>query len=361
MTDITITGFDDRAAGELQELTLHLNDEHTDTLALVAGLPDPSDGASVVAVSPDVVTFVDTNGGRHNIAFAADVSSLETLQGEFMRLLGEARASAPPDLALTSLEEEFAATAGLPTLHTTVVAIEDVSAGMRQLTLRGGLEEYEPGSPDQFVFLMTGGADGGALTDEQTFESYVEADAETRAAGAYYTVRGVRTDAHGRPAELDLWIVRHDHPGTVAAWADGVERGTPVAIWGPRSNYKPPEPTTQVALLGDETALPAIGAILDDLPADRSATAVVEVADPTHVVPLPASARIDVTWFFRDGEPAGATERLLGALEQIDAPADQTSWFGAAEVRVAGALRRHLRHDRDLPRDRVMVTGYWRR
>ena len=61
-------------------------------------------------------------------------------------------------------------------------------------------------------------------------------------------------------------------------------------------------------LAGDESALPAIGAILAGLPAGVPVKAWIEVSGPADLQPLPTDADADVTWLFRDTDrrvPAG--------------------------------------------------------
>ncbi|MBP0645057.1 siderophore-interacting protein, partial [Mycobacterium tuberculosis] len=52
-------------------------------------------------------------------------------------------------------------------------------------------------------------------------------------------------------------------------------------------------------LVGDETALPAIGRILETLPAGAEATVILEIDSPADRQPLQSAATVDVRWVYR--------------------------------------------------------------
>jgi NADPH-dependent ferric siderophore reductase len=105
-------------------------------------------------------------------------------------------------------------------------------------------------------------------------------------------------------------------------------------------------------LLGDETALPSIAAIVESLPQEQRVIAVLEAADPADRAYLDVS-RLEIHWVARDG--------LEDAVRALEWPAGRGQVFGGAESAVIGRLRRHLLHDRNLGRDEVSVQGYWNR
>lgn len=67
-------------------------------------------------------------------------------------------------------------------------------------------------------------------------------------------------------------------------------------LCGPRDADAPPAGCRSFVLVGDETALPAIAAILGSLDAADRATVVVVVDDEAHTIPLTSAATVDITW-----------------------------------------------------------------
>ena len=166
----------------------------------------------------------------------------------------------------------------------------------------------------------------------------------------YYSVRAWREDAD----EIDVDFVVHAH-GPATSWARTATPGDRVSFDAPRGHYAPPPPTRRVVLVGDATALPAIGRILDErTSADPPVHAILSVDDPRDRQRLA----------FRDGD----TERWVAATALLSeiavATEDDTDgcyvWF-SGEATTMRDVRRYLRHARGWPRERYTTMGYWRR
>src|SRR5262245_21635777 len=96
-----------------------------------------------------------------------------------------------------------------------------------------------------------------------------------------YTVRRHRPHA----GEIDVDVVLHEPPGPAPRWAAEGPIGARVGYAGPRVDYAPRDAVDWLLLCGDETALPAIAAILEDAP-PAPVLAIVEVADAREQLPL---------------------------------------------------------------------------
>jgi NADPH-dependent ferric siderophore reductase len=136
--------------------------------------------------------------------------------------------------------------------------------------------------------------------------------------------------------------------------------GDRVALWGPRSSFAPP-PDGPLLVVGDETALPAIAAILDQHAAKRPIQVVIETADPAQVIDLPSGPDVALCWVFRGGRSAGTSGHLLATIRDLQLHPDLAYAFGAGETREIGAIRQHLRRERGLAAERVRMVGYWKR
>ena len=211
-----------------------------------------------------------------------------------------------------------------------------------------------------------------------------------------YTVRRVRPERR----ELDIDLVVHGGTGPAARWLEAVRPGDEVIVVGPdaRSVHSHlgidfhPGPARRLLLAGDETAAPAICAILEALPADRTAQAFIEVPEADDRFDLELSSGADVAWLPRSGAAVGS--RLLPAvtdwadearqvLRAAAAPAPQPladvdvdhellweapasppdeafyAWL-AGEAGVIKDLRRLLVRGHGVDRSRVAFMGYWR-
>ncbi|HWI23117.1 MAG TPA: siderophore-interacting protein [Baekduia sp.] len=171
-----------------------------------------------------------------------------------------------------------------------------------------------------------------------------------------YTVR--RHDPHAR--EIDVDVVLHEPRGPACSWAQAMPVGAGVGFAGPRVDYTPRDDTSWLLLCGDETALPAIAAILEQ-PTSRRTLAVIEVHDHGERQPLSAPPGTEVRWVSRDGAQAATTTHLADVLRQLDLPQGPGQAWGAAESKVARGLREVLRDERGLPRTHASARGYWLR
>ena len=171
-----------------------------------------------------------------------------------------------------------------------------------------------------------------------------------------YTVR--RWDEAA--GELDVDFVNHG-VGPATSWANRVQVGERIQIAGPKMSFGHPRGADWVLIAGDETALPAIGRWLEEWPAGTPAQVFIEIGTPSDRQELLIPDGVQVTWLSRDGAEPGTTTLL------VDAVRTATWWPGTAFAWAAGEaisltpLRRWLRQEKQLSREQLDITGYWRR
>jgi NADPH-dependent ferric siderophore reductase len=107
-------------------------------------------------------------------------------------------------------------------------------------------------------------------------------------------------------------------------------------------------------IVGDETALPAIGALLESLGAQERALVFVQ---EQHLV---SPGRIDLHWLHRGALAPGTSTALVDAVRAADFPAGPVFAWIAGEASGVRELRRHLVGERGISRRAVAFTGYWR-
>jgi NADPH-dependent ferric siderophore reductase len=173
-----------------------------------------------------------------------------------------------------------------------------------------------------------------------------------------YTIRRIDVEA----GEVDIDFVLHDGDDMPGA-RFGMEAGPGaiVGVTGPGGgNLKQ---AARYLFLGDETALPAISRMLEELPPEAEATAFVEIADEAEKQALSLRPGIDLRWLSRDGRPAGTTTLLEDAVRSVDRvwpEGDIHVWVGCEQA-AARAIRGFVRKEMRLPRERHLVAAYWRR
>ncbi|MFF5453437.1 siderophore-interacting protein [Streptomyces sp. NPDC012950] len=237
-----------------------------------------------------------------------------------------------------------------------VVHTERITPHMVRLVLGGaGLDGFDAGEyTDHYVKLLF--APGGVTYPEPFDMERIreEFPREQWPTTRTYTVRA--WDPERR--ELTIDFVVHGDEGLAGPWAARAEAGDTVRFLGPGGGYAPDESADWHLLAGDESALPAIAAALERLPAGARAHAFVEIADAAEEQKLETAAGIDVTWLHRGDRPVG--EVLVEAVRALDFPAGDVHAFVHGEAGFVKELRRHLRLDREVPRERLSISGYWR-
>ena len=157
--------------------------------------------------------------------------------------------------------------------------------------------------------------------------------------------------------ELDLEIVVHEG-GAAPAWAQAAQPGDKAAISGPGRGYPIDAEATGFLLGGDESAIPAIGQILEALPPDKPVHIIIEVADPSARLELPEHPAATVDWYdLPAGAPPGDT--LVTAVTAADLSPGTRIW-AAGEAAAMQRIRRHLLDERNLPRSETWIRGYWK-
>ncbi|ROP60641.1 siderophore-interacting protein [Curtobacterium sp. PhB115] len=217
-----------------------------------------------------------------------------------------------------------------------------------------------------------------------------------------YTVRSFRPDAR----ELDIDFVAHGDAGPASRWVSACRVGDELRIVGPMVPSSPAELPTgaaefapghanRILLAGDETAAPAICAILEALDVTTVGHVFIEVPTDADRLPVRAPAGVEVRWIARNGAThgvrmtdqvhvwastvaaapgSGAAPACGDAVELADVDVDeQVLWDVPAPVEsrpvyawIAGEagcvkeLRRHLVRGVGMDRKQVAFMGYWR-
>lgn len=249
-----------------------------------------------------------------------------------------------------------------------VVRAVDVTPGMRRVTLAGSqLESFtsatgyaqpafdSPGFDDSIRLLFPYPGETEPVLPIQK-DGGVEFPPGRRPLSKVYSVR--RWDH--TTGEMDVDFVRHG-VGVATTWAYRTQPGDRIHLGGPSVSRGLPVDADWLLVAGDDTALPAIGRLLDELPEEARATVFIEIAERSHIQPLRELPGVTVTWLVRDGAEAGTTTLLLDAVRATQWLDGQPFAWIAAEQVAARDIRRHLVEQRGMPKEDVEFTAYWRR
>ena len=215
----------------------------------------------------------------------------------------------------------------------TVTAVTDLHPRLRRLTFAAEeFGRYEVEGPDEcFGWLLpTGG------------QPHLR----------WYTVRALRQDR----AEIDVDVVLHGDEGPASRFAARARAGDVSGFRSSGAAYSPPEGCHSQLLLGDETSMPAVAAVIESLgPVATGVRAVVELPDASWTYAV--GGDVEVEWRHRGEDPPGS--RLRDAVAGEPYPLDY-AWV-CGEASGVRAVRRRLIDGWGLDRRRLTFSGYWRR
>jgi len=223
-----------------------------------------------------------------------------------------------------------------------VKQVDKIAAHMTRVTLGGDLEGFTSLGFDDHIKLFFPAPPAVPGAKPQTL-------------ARDYTPR--RYDPARNILEIDFAI--HD-AGPATRWAETVRPGDSLTIGGPRGSFIIPTNFDWHLLMGDETAIPAIGRRLAELPPGTRVVVLAEVDGPDDEVAFETAANVSVTFAYREGAPAGASDVLARTLKSTRLPVgDYYAWV-ACESLIAKALRVQLLADYGANKKWMRAAGYWR-
>ncbi|MFF1770658.1 siderophore-interacting protein [Streptomyces sp. NPDC058249] len=235
-----------------------------------------------------------------------------------------------------------------------VVRTERLTPHMQRVVLGGeGLAEFTAGTrTDHYVKLLFG-PEGVSYPEPFDMERIREEFPRDQwPVTRTYTVRAWDPEVR----ELTLDFVIHGDEGLAGPWATRVQPGEVVRFMGPGGAYAPDASADWHLLAGDESALPAIAAALEALPDGAVARAFIEVSGPDEEQKIHSD--VEVVWLHRGDRPQGAA--LVEAVRALDFPEGRVHAFVHGEAGFVKELRQLLRVERQIPREDLSISGYWR-
>src|SRR5262249_1137487 len=144
-----------------------------------------------------------------------------------------------------------------------------------------------------------------------------------------------------------------------ARWAANAQPGDAVSLVGPRGRLELTDADWHL-FVGDESALPAIAELVEALPREQTAIAVLEVGDATDELPLcrPQGGELQTHWVHRKGVEPGRPDLLSAGLVNLSPRPGIGHGYLLGESRAMVALRPRLR-EHGLEDPAMYLKGYW--
>ncbi|MEH6419382.1 siderophore-interacting protein [Pseudomonas sp. CGJS7] len=279
----------------------------------------------------------------------------------------------------------------------------ELSPSMLRFVFTGdSLAQARSFGPDQRIKIFFPN-DAGELSvprGEDWYARYRDQHPAQRSPMRTYTIRALRAES----AEMEVDFAAHGDAGPASRWAMSARPGDRLVLMAPHADqaeaggveWQPPEDVSEVLLIADETALPAVAGILESLAAlarPPKVRAFIEVPLRADAVPLHGPRDMQIHWLpraeHRDATPADYGARLVAAIraaqltptrtqteetalaevdidrdilwEQAEAAASDFYAWIAGEAGAVMAIRRHLVAERGFAKSAISFMGYWRK
>lgn len=238
-----------------------------------------------------------------------------------------------------------------------VMRTERLGPHMVRLTLGGpGFSEYQDkDATDKYVKLLFADPALGLEMPYDLEALRERLTPEQMPVRRTYTVRSVDHDA----GTLTIDFVVHGEDGLAGPWAASAQPGDRVCLSGPGGMFRPDPAADWYLLAGDESALPAIGAALEAMPAGAVGQVILEVHGPEDEIGLSVPQGFSVTWLHRGAEFAPETTRLAQAVIDAEWQPGAVQVFAHGEREMVKDLRRYFVDVRGVDRKQMSLSAYW--
>lgn len=216
----------------------------------------------------------------------------------------------------------------LPEWTFTVIESFDVAPRMRRVVLTADNLDTFDYKPGQALVMQVPLPDGGTGRRD-------------------YTIRSL--DKVAKRLAVDF-VLHGDTPAPT--WARKAKAGDEIVTRGPRGRTVFNPSADWHLLCGDETCIPAILHILEDMPAGTRAFAFIEVSGAQDEQELTTQADAKIEWIHRNGAHAGPSSIMLDRITGFEFPEGDGYAYLIGETSNVRAQRHHL-IGRGFTRDRI--------
>ena len=161
-----------------------------------------------------------------------------------------------------------------------------------------------------------------------------------------------------RAGTMTIDFVLHGS-GPASTWASSALPGDVLWAGEVTGGYVVPTDLEFLVLIGDDTAMPAIGTIIDTIPPDVGICVIIEVVDDRDERELSRMRQVDPIWLPRGADPGLTGQATLNLMRELEVPPN-AHWWVAGEREAIRAMRDILVDERGVDRDRYSLNAHWR-
>ncbi|RYU70509.1 siderophore-interacting protein [Aliivibrio finisterrensis] len=234
----------------------------------------------------------------------------------------------------------------------TVVNNLQLTANMQRITFKADdLSDFTMETEGGYIKLLFNENGGTELS---------EIAEGTRPMMRTYTVRNLRKEQN----ELDVDFVRHHHENTVmsaetggfaSAWSQNAVNGDTISIAGPGSIKGLNHNADWFFLVADMTALPALSAKLEALPATEVGYAVIEINHQSDKQTLTKPQGLELVWVIKSD-----AQDLTDTVRAQEWKVGRVSVWCACEFNQMRTLRTYFRNEKEVDKDDLYISSYWK-
>ena len=205
------------------------------------------------------------------------------------------------------------------------------------------------------IFIPPSGVDTVYFPEfDEEKKEWLEQDPSVKPLVRTYTHRGIDVINN----EIIIDFVNHGETGPASSWALNAAVGDPLGVamkLGSSALY--PE-VDWYFLIGDATAIPVLGAIMESLPKDKQGTCILEVPTEADIQKLEMPENFNIEWIVNPHPEKGSN--LADVARQVNIPDSTRFAYVAAEFSSVKELRTYFRKELQWTKEELYAYSYWK-
>lgn len=113
-------------------------------------------------------------------------------------------------------------------------------------------------------------------------------------------------------------------------------------------------------LVGDATAIPVLGAILESLPTTAKGQCLIEVHGPADEQALANPANLAITWLHNPHPDIPNNSQLADTVKSLSLPTGSRFAYITSEYASIKAIRHYLKVEKNWTKDEFFASSYWK-
>jgi len=159
--------------------------------------------------------------------------------------------------------------------------------------------------------------------------------------------------------ELSIDFVAHGDDGPASRWASHAKSGAFLGFAGPSTPKITYFDADWYLVAADPSALPVAAVALEAMPRDAKGVAIFEITSKEDRQEIDIPEGFETHWLVHS-DPQRASEEQEILIRSLDWPKGKIQTCIAGESGVIRSLRAFLTHEKNLPKEDIYISGYWK-